>query len=118
MIWASAKESTDERATLKALVYDSNQPNADALKSALDSLLRLKTDLAAFRKNLDEEFLPPLLPFWLDAQDDLGPKLSKALLEWAGPATELVARQFDRAVRYGEGISDSVKRAQPRPDQI
>ena len=58
--------------------------------------------------------MPPLLPFWYDFQPELGRDLSKALLEWADPATEKAGRQYDRVIRYGQGIEEDVKRAAPK----
>ena len=62
--------------------------------------------------------LPPLLPFWFDLQAELGRDLAKALLEWAEPATDKAARQYDRVIRYGEGISEDLKRAAPAGKKI
>lgn len=116
--FASVTTTADERAKLKALVYPPGEPNAAALKSALTALQRLRTDLTDFIRQLEEEMLPPLLPFWFDLQAELGRDLAKALLEWAEPATDKAARQYDRVIRYGEGIAEDVKRANPGGEKI
>lgn len=116
--FASATTLADERAGLKALVFPPNEPNAAALKSALPALQRLRTELTAFHRNLDEDVIPPLLIFWLDLQGEVGPEFAKALLEWADAPTDLAARQFDRVLRYGEGIAEDVKRANPGGEKI
>lgn len=112
--FASATTPADERAQLKALVYPPGEPNATAMQSALTALQRLRTELADFIRQLEEEMLPPLLPFWYDLQPDLGRDFAKALLEWADPATEKAGRQYDRVIRYGQGIEEDVKRAAPK----
>ena len=112
--FASAKTVPDERTELKALIYAPGEPNAATLKSALTALQRLRTELADFIRQLEEEMVPPLLPFWYDFQPELGRDLSKALLEWADPATEKAGRQYDRVIRYGQGIEEDVKRAAPK----
>lgn len=112
--FASATTLADERAELKALIYAPGEPNAATLKSALTALQRLRTELADFIRQLEEEMVPPLLPFWYDFQPELGRDLSKALLEWADPATEKAGRQYDRVIRYGQGIEEDVKRAAPK----
>ena len=126
--WAGAEEATvrfasatipaDEPAAVKALVFPPKEPNAAALQSALSALQRLRTELSAFIRNLDEEVIPPLLFFWLDLQGATGPEFAKALLEWADAPTDLAARQFDRLIRYGDGIAEDVKRANPGGESI
>ncbi|HEY5551644.1 MAG TPA: hypothetical protein VIK52_07140, partial [Opitutaceae bacterium] len=86
--FASVTSLADERAELKALIYPPGEPDAMALQSALTALQRLRTELKDFIRQLEEEMVPPLLPFWHDCQAELGPDLAKALLEWADPATD------------------------------
>ncbi len=116
--FASAKTPADERAEMKALIYPPNEPDAAALKSALTALQRLRTESADFIRQLEEEMLPPLLPFWYDLQIELGRDFAKALLEWADPATDKAGRQYDRVMRYGQGIEANVKRAAPKAEKI
>lgn len=116
--FARATTPADERAELKALVFPTNAPDAAALQSALTALQRLRTELADFIRQLEEEMLPPLLPFWYDLQPDLGRDFAKALLEWADPATDKAGRQYDRVIRYGRGISEDLKRAAPKQEKI
>lgn len=111
--FASATFQVDERAELKALVFPPGEPNAAALQSALTALQRLRTELTDFRRILEEDVVSPLLFFWLDLQGEVGPEFAKALLEWADAPADLAARQFDRLMRYGAGISEDVKRAAP-----
>lgn len=112
--FASATPAADERAKLKALVYPPGEPDAATLKAALASLERLKVELRDFIRELEEEMVPPLLPFWFDLQTDLGRPLAKALLEWADPASEKAGRLYDRVIRYGQGIEADIKRAAPK----
>lgn len=116
--FASVATIADERAQLKALVFPPSEPDASPLQSALASIQRLRTDLADFRHNLEENVVPPLLFFWLDLQGEVGPEFAKALLEWADAPTDLTARQFDRLIRYGAGISEDLKRAAPATGKI
>ena len=116
--FASATKPVDERAELKALIYPPGEPDAVALQSALTALQRLRTELTDFIRQIEEEMLPPLLPFWYDLQAELGRDLAKALLEWADPATDKAARQYDRVMRYGAGISEDLKRSAPKGEKI
>lgn len=111
--YAHASETTlaDERAAVKELVFPTDGPNAAALRSALSTLTQLRSNLAEFQNNLEQELLPPLLPFWYDVQTELGWDFSKALMEWADQPSESAARQFDRLVRFGEGVADDIRRA-------
>jgi len=116
--FASATTLADERAEMKALIYPPNEPDAAALKSALTALQRLRTELADFIRQLEEEMVPPLLPFWYDLQAELSRDFAKALLEWADPAVDKAARQYDRVMRYGQGVAEDVKRAAPKGEKI
>lgn len=112
--FASVMTLADKQAELKV----PDEPDAAALKSALTALQRLRTELADFIRQLEEEMVPPLLPFWYDCQAELGRDLAKALLEWADPATDKAGRQYDRVIRYGQGIEADVKRAAPKGNKI
>jgi hypothetical protein len=118
VIPASEDPASNERAAVKALVFPPNQPDVAALKGALSGLQQLRKELAAFRKDLEEELVPPLLPFWLDVQGDLGRNLATALLKWAHPVTGRASRQYNRVIRHGEGVSEELKRSGASPEQI
>lgn len=103
-----------ERAAVKALAFPSDEPDESALRRTHSTLQQLRTHLDAFRANLENEFLPPLLPFWLEVQSDFGAKLNTALLAWATPVADATAREYSRIVRFGEGAADSLRRSTPR----
>lgn len=107
----ASAERDKERAGLKALVFPPDAPNEGNLRSALASLERLRTAIAEFRANLENEMLPPLLPFWLEVEDELSTEFGKALMQWADAPSEKAANQFDRLVRWGEGAADAVRGA-------
>lgn len=112
--FAAADPIAEQRRQLKALVYPENEPNESALRSALDSARLAEADAADLVRHLEQEFIPPLLPFWYDLQAELGRDYARALLEWADPASDKAVRLFDRAVRRANGAVDEAKRARPR----
>lgn len=116
--WGARFASTDalaeERRRLRALVHPASEPNESALRSALQSARLAQTDAAELIRHLDDDFVPPLLPFWFDLQEDLGRDFGRALLEWADPAADKASRLFDRMFRRAQGAIDEVQRGRPR----
>jgi hypothetical protein len=116
--FASADAIAMQRAEVKALVHPRDEPDAGPMGSALASLKQLRPQLEGFIKELEEEMLPPLLPFWLEVEEEFGPKLNRALLEWADPSVERASRQYDRIMRYGEGAVEHLQQAHRKWEKI
>lgn len=95
-----------------------HEPNEGALRSALTALRLLEKDLAEFEQHLDADFLPPLLPFWLDVQDEFSRDLNHDLLRLADPAAEKASSLFDRIIRRAEGAADTLKGTMPPPESL
>lgn len=93
-------------------------PNEGALRSALTALRLLEKDLTEFEQHLDADFLPPLLPFWLEVQDEFSRDLNHDLLRLADPAAEKASRLFDRIIRRAEGAADTLKGTMPPPSSL
>lgn len=85
-----------QRAEVKAMMDESNQPLESDLTLMREPLDKLKADLGSLQGHVENEVAPLLLPFWHDLQDDMGPELSRALLELAGPAVDSADDQFEQ----------------------
>lgn len=93
-----------QRVAIRKRVDDDPGPTDAQLRAFLKKLPEIRAAARALAEQAEEAW-PPVAPLALELQDDLGPELTRALVEQAAPAwTELVQR-YDRLLALTSGLS-------------